>query len=356
MKLSQKYISLCTTIAVATFALTGQSIVFGQSASDLHDKISQRNADIKKLESEIAAYQKQIDELSSQASSLSGTIKSLSLTQKKLKANISVTEDKIAAKTYEIAKLGSKIGDKESSISDDRRIIVQALKQLERVGSRDVTEVLLSSQSVSDALNTLDELGTVQNNILKHVGSLRQDKSILQATKSDTEKAKAELLSLNKELSDQRKVVLSTVAEQNALLKETNKSEATYKNLVLQKQQQEAAFQSEIDSYESQLKLLVDASKIPETGTHILKYPLDKVYITQYFGNTDFSTANPQIYNGKGHTGVDFRASIGTPVKAALSGTVIGSANTDIVRGCYSYGQWIMVNHDNGISTLYAHL
>ena len=30
--------------------------------------------------------------------------------------------------------------------------------------------------------------------------------------------------------------------------------------------------------------------------------------------------------------------------------------NTDLVRGCYSYGKWIMLKHANGLSTLYAHL
>jgi len=30
--------------------------------------------------------------------------------------------------------------------------------------------------------------------------------------------------------------------------------------------------------------------------------------------------------------------------------------NTDKVRGCYSYGKYVLVKHNNGLSTLYAHL
>ena len=95
---------------------------------------------------------------------------------------------------------------------------------------------------------------------------------------------------------------------------------------------------------------------IPKTGSGVLIWPLDNVYITQYFGNTSFATANPQVYNGRGHTGIDFRASIGTPVRSSLSGVVQGTGNTDAIRGCYSYGKWIMIKHPNGLSTLYAHL
>ena len=61
-------------------------------------------------------------------------------------------------------------------------------------------------------------------------------------------------------------------------------------------------------------------------------------------------------YNGKGHNGIDLAAPIGTPIKAALTGTVVGTGNTDEVRGCYSFGRWVMIKHGNGLSTMYAHL
>ena len=47
---------------------------------------------------------------------------------------------------------------------------------------------------------------------------------------------------------------------------------------------------------------------------------------------------------------------VGTPVLAALSGTVLATGNTDAAPGCYSFGKWVMVQHGNGLSTLYSHL
>ena len=78
--------------------------------------------------------------------------------------------------------------------------------------------------------------------------------------------------------------------------------------------------------------------------------------ITQYFGNTPFATANPQVYNGHGHNAIDLGASPGTPLKSARTGVVLGTGNTDITCPGASYGKWVFIQHDNGLSTIYAHL
>ncbi len=327
-----------------------------ESIETIKSKINQRNEDIQALEKEIQGYQKQIEDLNGQATSLAGTIKSLELTRKKLEANIAVTENKISLKNQEIKSLSSKIKEKEGDISDNKRLISNYLAMIGQLDGKNIPEILLSGQSVSDTLDDLDSLNTVQKGLQDKILSLKQTKNNLEFNKSSTEKAKSELLSLQKELADQKKIVISTTDEKNSLLKQTKQSESAFKKMMLEKQSLKDAFEREIFDYESQLKLVVDASKLPGSRGGILSYPLDNVRITQYFGNTPFATKNAQIYNGRGHTGVDFRASVGTPVKAASSGTVVGVANTDIVRGCYSYGKWIMIRHPNGLSTLYAHL
>jgi murein DD-endopeptidase MepM/ murein hydrolase activator NlpD len=107
---------------------------------------------------------------------------------------------------------------------------------------------------------------------------------------------------------------------------------------------------------EAKLKTIVDASKLPKYGKGILKYPVDKVVITQYFGNTPFSSKNPQVYNGSGHNGLDFGIPTGTAILSAEAGQVIGTGNTDTACNGVSYGKWVLIRHNNGLSSLYAHL
>ncbi len=324
--------------------------------TNLQSKIDQRTADIQALQKEIQGYQKQLDTIGSQASSLASTIKSLDLTQKKLAADIKITENKIASKNLEIQELTGQISNKESTITDDQRIISYTFSTLDQLGSQSIPELILSSQSLGDTWNSLDHLESIQKNLFDKIDSLRATKTKLETNRAASQKAKDDLVKLNNQIKDQRSVVLSTTAEKNALLAQTKQSESQYKKIVADRQAQADAIQREIDSYESQLHLKINTSNLPHTGSGVLSWPLDNPIVTQYFGNTDFSAKNPQIYSGKGHNGVDFRASIGTPIKSALSGTVIGVSNTSAIPGCYSYGKWIMVKHSNGLSTLYAHL
>lgn len=344
---------LRTPSSVFRFA---SSVLHAQTAEELQSKIDERNDAIAQLEKDIKSYEKQIQTLSKEANTLQATIKSLSLTKKQLEAKIAQTEDKISAKTYQIQQLGKQIIGKESDISYDERIIARSYAELHQMGDRSLVELLLSNDSLAKSIDRLDQLSLLQRGIQDRIASLNDDKQALEVNREASEKAKKELLALNKQLSDERKIVLATTAEQNSLLKQTNQSEASYKRMLAEKKAQAEAFEREITDLESQLNILINPDSIPHTGSGVLSWPLANVFITQYFGNTPFATANPQIYNGRGHTGVDFRATIGTPIKAALGGEVVGVDNTDIYPGCYSYGKWIMVKHANGLSTLYAHL
>ena len=51
----------------------------------------------------------------------------------------------------------------------------------------------------------------------------------------------------------------------------------------------------------------------------------------------------------RGHTGMDLAVPTGTPVRAALPGTVVAAQYHS------SYGYYVMIDHGNGLSTLYAH-
>jgi len=192
--------------------------------------------------------------------------------------------------------------------------------------------------------------------IRDEVVKLKSLKANLEKNRQQSEVKKTDLITFKKDLGGQKRVLDNSIETKDTLLTITKNKESNYKTLLEEKIALREQFEKELFDFESQLQLAIDPTSIPKSQSGILAWPLDVVKITQHFGHTTFASKNPQVYNGGGHNGIDFRASTGTRVRASLGGTVTAWGNTDAVRGCYSYGKWILIKHNNGLSTLYAHL
>lgn len=95
-----------------------------------------------------------------------------------------------------------------------------------------------------------------------------------------------------------------------------------------------------MDSPEAERGRSRRASDVKLPPVYGWRWPLRKVVVTSPFGERD----------GKFHEGVDLRAKTGTPVLAAQDGRVVYSGSK--IAG---YGKIVVVRHDNGLFTIYAH-
>ena len=353
------------------------SFVYADAASDIQAKINANNQQINALEAEIAADQKQLNALGMEKNTLQSTISSLTLSQKQLATQIQVTQNKIASANLQIQQLTLSIGDKESSIADNQNAIAKAMQSIAEDEQTPLIANLISSHSLGNAWQTIDEAVQFNRALAQNIDALRTARTVLADNRDQVTAAKAQLVSLQNDLTLQKRSVDASKVAQQQLLAQTKNQEANYQKLVAQKKAAEKSFESELIDLQSQLKLVVNPSLLPKVGTGVLSWPFSVAFmfnctqrknvfgnlfcITQYFGNTPFSTANPQIYSGHGHDGIDIASPIGTPIEAALGGTVLATGNTDLVHDtkgnqCYSFGKWVMLIHNNGINTMYAHL
>ena len=351
--------------------------VRADAASDIQSQIDANNNQVASLESDIAAYQKQLDALGAQKNTLQSTISSLTLSQKQLASQIQVTQSKISSANLQIQELTSSISDKEQAIAGNQDAIATALRSVAEGEQIPLINELISANSLSEAWQAADQTVQFNEALVQDIGNLRATRSALATNRDAVSAQKAQLVSLQSQLTLQKRSVDANAAAQKQLLTQTKNQEANYQKLIAQKQASEQSFEQELINLQGQLNLVVNPNLLPKVGTGLLSWPFSTAFmfnctqrksifdnlfcITQYFGNTPFSTANPQIYSGHGHDGVDIAAPIGTPVQAALSGVVLATGNTDLVHDsaghqCYSFGKWIMLVHGNGINTMYAHL
>ncbi len=324
---------------------------FAQTAVELQNKINQKDSDIAKLEEEIKAYQIELDNIGEQKSSLSKSIRELDLTRKKLVANINVIQTKIDKTNLKIESLSSDIGDKEKTITNNLKSIKLGIQQTDEFERSSLLETLLSPNDFTVIWNDIDSLITIREKTREDVVKLKQIKNELEDTKKETIDAKNELTALKSKLSDQQKIVVRNTNEKNRLLRVTKNSEANYQKLLKDQLTKKEILEKELRDYESQLQFILDPSKLPSGG--VLSWPLDTIYVTQMFGKT---VDSKRLYTSGSHSGTDFRASIGTPVKAMAEGIVLGVGNTDETCIGTSFGKWIFIKYNNGLASAYGHL
>ncbi len=324
--------------------------------ADLQQKITERAGEIAGLEKEILLYQEELDRTTKQAAGLNNALKQLELTDKKLGADIRITETKIASAVDSILALKYDRDITGARIDDNSKTLKKTLRERYELETRSLAEIMLANPTFSSFWSFVTYLDKFQTTVRTRLEGLKDLRAALEEKDRRLNDEKANLLSYKDRLLDQKDIVLANKDAKERLLEETKNKESRYGDLLEERIAKKEALEREISEFEERLRVEIDPASLPETGTGVLSWPFEKVFLTQYFGNTPFASENPQVYGNGGHNGIDLRGAVGTPIKAALNGTVVDIGDTD--EQCYkvSYGKWVLVRHYNGLSTLYAHL
>jgi len=321
--------------------------------TDLRNKITNRNGQIEEIQKEIDEYEEELVEIGEEKQTLQSTIKTLNVTRSKLGADIRQTERRIDSENLNIERLSLDIRDKEEKINQNNAAISETIRKVNEADGISLIEEVLASRDISDFWEDFESLENFQVGIKKDLDKLRIVKEGLSLDRKEVQTRRGNLVVEKGQLGDKKSIVDQNKREQDSLLKTTKNKESNYEALIEEKLKEKEKFERELFEFESQLQFELDPSKIPPIGSGVLAWPLNNIRITQRFGKT---SSSGRLYASGTHNGTDFGVSEGNNVKASLTGVVQGVGNTDQYPGCLSYGKWVLVKHNNGLSTLYAHL
>lgn len=345
--------------------------VRAQNEAQIRSQIDEHADRIRALEEEEKKIQQQLNQVAGQRQTLQTAVQQIDLSRQQTSTQINLTENRISSTNLKLNELARDISSTEQRIALDRETIAKSIRTMAEVGEVSVVEQIFASDDLTQMWVAIDDAASINNALRANVAQLSETKNQLSGQREDEASKRQELTTFRDDLATQKQTLDVQRSEQNRLLTETRNQESTYQDLLTRKRAERALFEQALSNLENSLKS-VGQSEVPTVQTGVLAWPYSATFaqscvgkqsalgnphcITQYFGNTAFATANAQIYNGSGHNAIDIGMPIGTPVIAALSGTVIGTGNTDIVPGCYSFGKWVLIKHPNGLATSYSHL
>lgn len=322
----------------------------------LRREIDDRSNRLEEIEAEIAKYEAELKEVGAEKKTLQSAINRLDIEYKKISSEIARTTTLITSTDLEINKLILEINKAEKSISASQDAISSIIRNEYMSGENSLVELFLSHDHLSDFWETYEAHESVRSTLATKVSELNSLRDTLVNKRYENEKKRSELSDLKDQYTNQNQVLNNNKQEHAELLEITKSEELSYQKLLADRESAREQIIKEMREFESKLQFILDPNTIPAPGTRVFDWPLDNVIITQYFGGTEFAARNASVYGGRAyHPGVDFGVARGTPIKAPLSGVVRATGNTDAVPGCYSWGKWTLIDHANGLSTLYAH-
>ncbi len=322
----------------------------------LKTQINTHSSRLMQIEEEIAAAEAELQEVGAEKKTFQSAINQLELERKKVTSEINKTETLISSTDLEINKLILEISGAEKDIVNTEAAIASIIRAEYKTTGDSMVELLLQNTQLSEFWDAYQAHQSVRNIMAEKVSELNSFKILMEEKRGGTEAKRSQLDTLKRQYTDQTQVIANNRAENAELLEVTKSEERSYQNLIATKEQDREQIISEMRDFESQLKFILDPNTIPSSGSQVFNWPLANIIITQYFGGTEFAARNASVYGGRAyHPGVDFGVPRGTQISAPLSGTVRATGNTDIVPGCYSWGKWTLLDHANGLSTLYAH-
>ena len=315
--------SFClTTLANSIDDLKQQKKDAEEKHTDIEEKLSTELDAICNLDAEINECEKEIGKLEGKIEALNKSIKE---------------------SENEIERLQKEYIEKEQLLRDRLVAIYMA-------GETTYLDVLLASEDLTSLISNyylVQQLAEADNELLTSIENqektIKDAKAQLETEKTEVNNAKAEIESKN-----------------NAL--KANKQEKQLKVNKLNDEQKK--IQNEIDTMEAELKKIYESASNTDGEIYSgeLRWPVPsygKDWITSPFGYR----WHPIWGTYLGHKGVDIGGNYGTTIVAAEDGVVV-----DINTGCshnygknYScgcgggYGNYVQVNHSNGLTTFYAH-
>ncbi len=322
----------------------------------LSSQINQKRTELEKLDAEINRQREALNAVAGQSKSLQNAVRQLEDTRLKLENDIRRSQTEIERAHLTIEKLGIEISDKDRLIKQNSEALAESMRRINQIEQTSLIEKFLGFESMSDFWIDFELTLKLQRRLREEVDGLLslsdelRDKEIMQI------KEKENLAQQINILAGETEVVRNTAQEQEALLQKTRNEEAEYQRILNQRLEERRAFEEEMLQIESRLNFLIDTNSYPSPRNGILSWPLDNIRVTQEFGGSQFAAQNPHIYGRPFHPGTDYAAPIGTQVKSVHDGVVKAIGNTDDFPGCHAWGRWLLIDHDNGLSSLYAHL
>lgn len=355
--MKKKIVASILAILLISFSFTN---VFATSKSQIQSQINDKKEELQDVKDEKSGVLSEIDKLNT----------SIASTEKE----ISDLNDKITELTSSISDKTKEIEQKEEEFEEKDKLLQDRLVALYEAGDTTYLDMLLTSGSITDFISSyylVEQLTKCDTEVLNAIENTKKeiedDKKELETKKQEIDKTKSQIAEKNEKLKSDKSTKQAKV---NSLTEEEKELEGELAAYNAEMEKIAAAERKAKAEEEARRKKAEEDAKKNQTNTGNtnntgstgatggssgtitssgkMTWPIPGYKnITSYFGYR----VHPIYGTWKLHSGIDVGAPTGAKFVAADDGTVL------IASYGYNggYGNYVVINHGNGITTRYAH-
>ena len=317
-----------------------------QSKLDELEEQRQNTIDeINGLKDSIDDVQKEIDSLKAEKTTIQSYINQLDKQMNTLASEIAGFENKIEAKITDIEETKVELENAKIACDEQYDAMKKRIQFIYENPSGSLIEVLLASESMAEFLNRADNVGFMSEYDDQMMEKLITTKEEIALKEETLEAELEELEMMQAELESQKKKVNNSInAKKGELSAKTNEiGDAADAQDDYEKQLEEQ--EKLLSEIEDQIARAANPDVFEGSATGFIWPCPAYTRISSYFG------PRPQPVPGAStnHKGVDLAAPYGANILASAAGVVTTS------KYSASAGNYVVIAHGNGISTVYMH-
>ncbi len=344
---------LCFCLILSVFGSFG-SQVFANSIADLkkqQQEIKTNTAEAKKkldsMGQQKSELQQQMDEIDNQLSQVTNELDTVQNELENTQTQLVNTEKELEAA--------------EEDREEQYELLRERLRFMYVNGRIGYVNVLFKTDSFPDFFNRLEYINRIYKYDQGLLNQLKETEQVIADKYNEIDERKKELgvlmnsqkskqRALEEALGQKKQVIQSLNADEQKYLQQIKELEASgskVENLIKEKQAEAARAAAAAAAAARQKNAA--SSGTPSKGTYTggkLNWPVQgRTGVSSGYG----SRKSPISGRSEFHSGIDIPAPTGTNILSAEKGTVIFAGNMN------GYGNTVIVDHGNGLSTLYAH-
>lgn len=303
------------------------------------------------LEKQISEHQKRAKQMGEKEKGVLTQLNSLDQKKKVTEQRIRVLELKLEKVKNTISNLRAEVRLTEQELAEMMHVFENRLVDIYKYGGVAEFNLLLSSTTAHEAMETSYLLNRIALQDQAMISGMLEKKDRLLQAAAQMEQQEKELAVNASRLGKERKTFRQEINKSNAFLGQVRQERALHEQAVKELQQSQKEIQQTVTALMRKKREEESRDRgrsaqytyLPSGGQ--LSWPVQG-QISSTFG----TRVHPVFKTKMMHTGIDIRAPRGTPVRAAGPGEVLFAG---WLRG---YGQVIIIDHGNNLSSVYAHL